>query len=86
LALVLVISAVLGRKLQTAGGVLAVGGKKVQLLSHNTAYAILYATCALCAITAISALVLGATAAYYSIFVVVVWIFVMAVYYTVQLM
>jgi len=86
LALVLVISALLGRKLQTAGGVLAVGEKKVQLLSHNASYATIYITCAISALTIISALLLGATAAYYSIFVIVVWIFVMAVYYTVRLM
>ncbi|MPM25995.1 hypothetical protein SDC9_72496 [bioreactor metagenome] len=86
LALVLVLSALLGRKLQTTDGVLTAGGKKLHLFSHNTSYATLYATCALSALTVVSALVLGSTVAYYSIFVVVVWIFVMAVYYTVRLM
>ncbi len=86
LALVLVFSALLGRRLQTSGGVLAAGGKKVQLFSRSTSYATLFATCALSALTVVAALVLGATVAYYSIFVIVVWIFVMAVYYTVRLM
>ncbi len=86
LALVLVLSALLGRRLQTSDGILAAGGKKVQLFSRNTSYANLYATCALSALTIAATLVLGATAAYYSIFVIVVWIFVMAVYYTVRLM
>lgn len=86
LALILAASALLARRLQRAGGALKTGGGKMQLLSPNASYATLYTTCALSALTVISALALGSTAAYYSIFVVVVWIFIMAVYYTVRLM
>lgn len=45
-----------------------------------------YLTCAVVAVAVVAALVLGTSAAYYLIFALVAWLFIMAVYYTVKLM
>jgi len=45
-----------------------------------------YLTCGIVAAVLAAALILGTAAAYYLIFVMVAWLFVMAVYYTVKLM
>ncbi len=86
LAVAVAASLLLARKLQATGGVLTLGGTEKRLLSRKANYALIYATCGLAAVTMIAALVFGATAAYYAIFVVVAWAFVMAVYHTVRLM
>lgn len=57
-----------------------------RFLSKDTSYPLLYITCALNALLLILTLALGSTAAYYLLFVLVGWLFVMAVYYVVKLM
>lgn len=57
-----------------------------RFLSKDTNYPLLYITCALNAVLLALTLVLGGTAAYYLLFVLVGWLFVMAVYYVVKLM
>ena len=55
-------------------------------LSKDTNYPLLYITCALNAVLLALTLALGSTAAYYLLFVLVGWLFIMAVYYVVKLM
>lgn len=57
-----------------------------RFLSKDANYPLLYITCALNAVLLILTLALGGTAAYYLLFVLVGWLFVMAVYYVVKLM
>jgi hypothetical protein len=57
-----------------------------QVFPQKTTYLPTYCSCVLTALTMASALVFGATVAFYSIFVLVVWLFCLAVYYTVRLM
>ena len=56
------------------------------LLPKESNYLLLYVTCALVAVLLALALILGGTTAYYLMFVVVGWLFIMAVYYVVKLM
>lgn len=59
---------------------------KRQLFPKNTPYLPTYVTCGITALTMISAIAFGSAAAYYAIFVLVIWLFCMAVYYTVRMM
>lgn len=85
-AVILIAAAAAAKVLQSREGMMKLLGKDRRLLPHGAAYPMLYLTCALTALAMIAAVAFGATAAYYAIFVVVAWIFVMAVYYTVRLM
>lgn len=84
LAVILVAAAVLFRVMQKNQGVLTVKGKPVQMLSKSANYALLYVTCALVAVVSIAAVILGALALLYG--VLVAWLLILAVYYTVRLM
>lgn len=86
LAVVLVAAALLCRSVSAHDGALTLGGKKYQLFQHNASYGMIYLTCAVVAVAVIAALVLGTAVAYYLIFALVGWLFIMAVYYTVKLM
>lgn len=70
------------RKLQAAGGM----WKQKRVLSKNTAYGMLYLTCAVLAVLLIAAVVAGPSAAYYLLFPAVAWLVIMTVYFTVKLM
>ena len=86
LAVILVAAVLLCRSLSANGGVLTLGGRKFQLFPRNTSYGMIYLTCAVIAAAVAAALLLGTAAAYYLIFALVAWLFIMAVYYTVKLM
>ena len=86
LAIVLLAGVLLTRMLQKEDGVLRWAGREFRLFPRGSNYATLYATCALIAACVIAAFLLGASAAYYILLILVVWIFIMAVYYTVKLM
>ena len=64
------------------------GGKlgKRRLLSAKANYALLYIAGAVTLCAILTALLLGVTAAYWALFLVVAWLFGAAVYYTVRLM
>lgn len=70
--------------LQRGKGPLPLGVDK--LVPRDANYPLLYATCALNALLLALTLILGSAAAYYLIFVLVAWLFIMAVYYIVKLM
>lgn len=86
LAVVLLAAVLLCRSLSAKGGVLTLSGKKLQIFPGNASYGMIYLTCAIVAAAVAAALVLGTAAAYYLMFALVAWLFIMAVYYTVKLM
>lgn len=65
-------------------GVLPVG--KAQFLPKKTSYTVPLVTCGASLAVLAGAMLLGGTAAYYLIFVMVAWLFALFVYYTVKLM
>lgn len=71
--------------MKKSGGTLP-GKLKLQFLPKDTSYVVTLTTCAVSLISLIAALLVGATAAYYLIFVMVAWLFALFVYYTVKLM
>lgn len=80
--IVLALVAVLVWKLRQTDGKLG----KAQLMPVGSSYPIIWLTCAITAVAMILGLLLGATIAYYLIFVLVGWLFCQAVYFTVKLM
>ena len=84
LAVILVAVAVMSRILQGKHGVLALAGKPRRILPKNANYIMFYVTCAIIALVVIASIFLGAHAALYG--VLVAWLLVSAVYYTVKLM
>lgn len=60
--------------------------KKYRVFPADISYLPAYATCGLTAVVLAAALFAGATVAFYAIFVLVIWLFCLAVYYTVRLM
>lgn len=58
----------------------------LQLLPSGVGYLPVYLTCAVTAAALLAALILGVSAAYYIMAVLVAWLFCLAVYYTVKLM
>lgn len=82
----LVIGAVVLGGVRQSHGEMSVFGRKVQLLPQETNYAVLLVT-ALVNVAAVAlGMVLGATVAYYLIYVLVGWLFALLVYYTVKMM
>ena len=71
--------------MKKSGGTLP-GKQAIRFLPEDTNYAVALATCAASLAAPIAALLLGGTAAYYLIFVMVAWLFALFVYYTVKLM
>lgn len=67
------------------GSVRRANGETLQLLSAKTSYKLLLANCLGAVIALAAAMVLGSTAAYYLIFVLIAWLFALLVYYTVKL-
>lgn len=69
-------------KLRKADGKLG----KAQMMPVGSNYLVIWLTCAITAVAMILGLLLGATIAYYLLFVLVGWLFCQAVYFTVKLM
>ena len=84
LAVILAAALLFSRKLQTSGGILKLGGKELRLFPKNANYAMLYVTCIVVAAVLVAALLLGSLPVLYG--VMVAWLLIMAVYYTVRLM
>lgn len=85
-AVVLVLTILLCRSAQRSQGMLTRGTKKFRLFHKNANYGMIYLTSGIVAAALAVGLLMGMAAAYYLIFVLVAWLFVMAVYYTVRLM
>lgn len=84
LAVILVAAVVLFRMMQKSQGKLTVKGAPMQVFPKSANYALLYVTCALVAVVAIAAVMIGALTVLYG--VLVAWLLILAVYYTVRLM
>ena len=84
LAVLVLAALVLFFRLQKGQGRMAVKGASVQILPKNANYALLYATCAVVAAVLAAALALGSLTLLYG--VLVAWLLILAVYYTVRLM
>lgn len=78
----LALAVLLAWKLSESGG----KWKRWQVFSSKTSYVLTYVTCGVTALTMAAAMLGGGAVAYYAIFVLVIWLFCMAVYYTVRLM
>lgn len=89
LVLVLVVLAAvlaLALKLKKTDGEMVIRGKKVALLQPGAAYLTYYITAAITAVLLVAPLALGAAVAYYAIWVMAAWLFILAVYFTSKLM
>ena len=78
----LVMVALLAWKLRKTNGKIG----KCNLMPEGSSYGVCWLTCAIVAVAMILALLLGATVAYYLIFVLIGWLFCQAVFFTVKLM
>ena len=89
LALTLVIAAVwvaLALKLKQKDGVWTIRGKEIVVLQPGAAYLPYYLTAAVTAILLFAPLALGAAVAYYAMWIMAAWLFILAVYFTSKLM
>lgn len=84
LGIVLVACVAVAWMLQNSKGVLTLGGKQVRILPKKANYVMIYVTCGLVAAVLAAGVALGAMMLLYA--VLVAWLLIMAVYYTVKLM
>lgn len=78
--------AVLFNRAQQGKGTLTISGRKVRIFDQDVNYVPGYASCGLVVVALAVALALGTSAAYYLLFGLVAWLFILAVYYTVRQM
>lgn len=78
--------AVLSLRLKKGEGSIELAGRKWEILSPDANYTTTWASCALVVLGLMLAPVLGAVFAYYAFLALIIWIFVMAVYFTSKLM
>ena len=83
---VTVAGVVLAVFLQKGDGVVTVGGKKCTMLQPEAAYPAFYVTAVVTAVLLLASLALGAALAYYAIWGLAAWLFILAVYFTSKLM
>ena len=83
---VAVIGVLLAVKLKGNNGVLKVRGKDVTVLQFGAAYLAYYLTAVITVVLLLAPLALGAAVAYYAIWVMAAWLFILAVYFTAKLM
>ena len=72
--------------LKKNNGVLKQGESEIRILSKNTSYPLILASCLVGLLVQLAAMALGANLAYYLMFAMVAWLFALLVYYTVKLM
>lgn len=87
LTLVVIVAGILlALKLKGRDGVLKVKGSDVAVLQPGAAYLAYYLTAGITAVLLLAPLGLGAAVAYYAIWVMAAWLFILAVYFTSKLM
>ena len=84
--LLLLVLLLLLMKLKKEHGTLTVKGKQFPILSKQSSYLPMFLSCALGVLALAAGLLLGSTAAFYLLFVLLAWLFVLLVYYTVKMM
>ena len=67
-------------------GMITIKGKEFALLQPGAAYPAYYLTAVISAVILLAPLALGAAVAYYAIWVMAAWLFILAVYFTSKLM
>ena len=72
--------------LKKSGGLIRRAGQEIRVMGKGTSYALILASCLVGLAAVLAALLLGSTITYYLIFLMVAWMFVLLVYYTVKLM
>lgn len=85
IAVVGIVGILLGRKLQQGGGVLVRGERRTRLFQSDAVYSSFYLTVLFSVLVMIAAIVFGVAVAYYAIWVVVAWLFILAVFFTSKL-
>ena len=85
-ALALLGMMVLAIKLQKGNGVLNIGGRPVRVLPKRSNFLQVLLSCQVSLLVMLAGLILGSTAAFYLLFVLLAWLFILLVYYTVKLM
>jgi len=85
-ALVLLCLAMVVLRLSKADGVLSVRGKKYRVLPARANYMLIVASCLISLAAMLGGLLLGSAVAFYLLLVLMAWLFVLLVYYTVKLM
>ena len=83
---VIVLGAVLAVSLKKKNGMITIKGKEFALLQPGAAYPAYYLTAVISAVILLAPLALGAAVAYYAIWVMAAWLFILAVYFTSKLM
>lgn len=73
-------------KLKNNQGILTVGDKQCEILPKQSNFMLIVLSCVVSLLALIAGLVLGGTAAFYLLFVLLGWLFVLLVYYTVKMM
>ena len=73
-------------KLKKGQGVLAVGEKKYEILPKQSNFMLIVLSCVVSLLALFAGLLLGGTVAFYLLFVLLGWLFVLLVYYTVKMM
>ena len=87
LALVVaLVGVVLAGKAKAKDGVLTLGGQDYQLFQPETAYLAFFLTVVITAVLLLAPLALGTAMAYYGIWAMAAWLFILAVYFTSKLM
>ncbi len=86
-ALIIVVAlAALALALKKKDGVLTIREKDVTVLQPGAAYAAYYLTAVITAVLLLAPIALGTAVAYYAIWVMAAWLFILAVYFTAKLM
>lgn len=73
-------------KLKKGDGALVVKEQRFEILSKQSNFLLVILSCVLSIITLLAGLLLGGTVAFYLLFVLIAWLFVLLVYYTVKMM
>lgn len=77
---------VLMLRLKKTGGVLTIQGKQVELLAKQSNFLLVVVSSLVSLLVMLAGLVLGAMVAFYLMFALLAWLFLLLVYYTVKLM
>lgn len=85
-AIVLLAILLLALKLKKNHGVLDMGGKKYEALPKQSNFMLIVLSCVVSLLALVAGLLLGGAVAFYLLFVLLGWLFVLLVYYTVKMM
>ena len=83
---ILIVGAAFTIKLRKTDGILPLGKKNVKIFPEDAAYTAILISCAVVAVVLLAAAVIGTAFAYYAIWGMIAWIFILAVYFTARLM